>query len=396
MRRHLLSLLLIISLGACSNGDALIEHAEIDAPIEVALHQAEKERIPLTLELDGTLAPNRAAKLSPLVSGHISDVYVERGDRVKAGDPLISLRKTELSLAARAASQRAAAHLSQLGVDRISEFDPEALPEVIAAKAALDQEEDQLARYTKLFEHGSIDERSYAQAQLMTDAARARYQSALQQARASASNYQALSAEASLRRSDASNTTLRAPFEGSIVERKGEIGEFISSQSPAVELVDASQLRLNLAVPERFAANIFEGQEAEILIRGTPHHLRGEVRYIAAAIDEATRTLRIEIITPNPEGAIRAGHFARAKLNLGGEREVIRVPKDALIERAGVYRVYLRGEDNRAVASLVHIVEVTDEEFLIDASDLPDRVDLILSPPRMLQDGSPVSTGMEG
>src|SRR5690554_3034765 len=400
MRRHPLSLFTLIALGcalsACSKGDAITEHAAIDAPIEVALHQAAKERIPVTLELDGTLAPNRSAKLSPLVSGHIAEVHVERGDRVKAGDPLISLRRNELSLAARAASQRAAAHLRQLGVDRIGEFDPEALPEVIAAKAALDQEEDQLRRYTQLYEHGSIDERSYAQAQLMTDAARARYQAALQQANASAANYQALAAEAALRRADASNTTLRAPFDGSVVERTGEIGEFISSQSPAVELVDASQLRLNLAVPERFAGDIFTGQKAEILIRGTTHRIEGEVRYIAAAIDEATRTLRIELIAPNPEGAIRPGHFARAKLHLGGEREVIRVPKDALLERAGVYRIYYRGEDNRAAATLVHVVEAADDDFLIDAANLPDRVELILSPPRLLQDGSPLAVGLEG
>lgn len=400
MRRDLLLLFLVSALGAslaaCSKGDALTEHAEIDAPIEVALHHAVKERIPVTLELDGTLAPNRSAKLSPLVSGHIAEVHVERGDRVKAGDPLISLRRNELSLAARAASQRAAAHLRQLGVDRIGEFDPEALPEVIAAKAALDQEEDQLRRYTQLYEHGSIDERSFAQAQLMTDAARARYQSALQQAKASAANYQALSAEAALRQADAANTVLRAPFDGSVVERMGEVGEFISSQSPAVELVDASQLRLNLAVPERFADSIFEGQEAEILISGTSHRLRGEVRYIAAAIDEATRTLRIEVLTPNPDGALRAGHFARARLNLGGEREVIRVPKDALSERAGVYRLYVRGEDNRAIASLVTVIESDGDEFLIDASELPDRVELILSPPRMLQDGSPITASMEG
>ena len=152
----------------------------------------------------------------------------------------------------------------------------------------------------------------------------------------------------------------------------------------------------NLAVPERFADSIFEGQEAEILISGTSHRLRGEVRYIAAAIDEATRTLRIEVLTPNPDGALRAGHFARARLNLGGEREVIRVPKDALSERAGVYRLYVRGEDNRAIASLVTVIESDGDEFLIDASELPDRVELILSPPRMLQDGSPITASMEG
>lgn len=400
MRRHSLILLNVIALsaaiGACSRGDALTEAVEIDASIEVALHPAVKARIPLTLELDGTLAPNRAAKLSPLVSGHIAEVHVERGDEVKTGDALISLRRNELSLAARAAGQRAAAHLSQLGVDRIGDYEPEALPEVIAAKASLAQQEDQLRRYTQLYEHGSIDERSYTEAQLMADAARARYQAALQQANASAANYQALAAEASLRRADASNTTLRAPFDGSVVERTGEIGEFISSQTPVVELVDATELRLNLAVPERFAGEIFKGQRAEIQIRGTSHRIEGEVRYIAAAIDEATRTLRIELIAPNPGGSIRPGHFARAKLNLGGEREIIRVPKDALLERAGVYRIYYRGEDNRAAAALVHVVEADGDDFLIDATKLPDRVELILSPPRILQDGSPISVALEG
>ncbi|MCA9576572.1 MAG: efflux RND transporter periplasmic adaptor subunit [Polyangiales bacterium] len=356
--------------------------------VEVSTATARVEQIPNTLALDGTLQPRRHARLSPLVSGHVAQVRVERGDVVAEGDPLVVLRQVDLRLAARAASARAEAQLEQLGVERTTEFDPDAVPEVVAARADWENLEDQLRRVTPLHAEGVVDDRSFEQARSAAEAARARYDQARTRARGSLASYVALSSEARLRRNEASNTTVRAPFAGAIMERLVEVGEFVGTQSPVVELVDASELRLELAVPERYAALVHEGQSVQVTVDGTEQQVTGEVRFIAAALDTANRTLTIEVVIDNHDGAIRAGHFARAELQLDGTRRVVRVPTNALSERAGVYRLFVV-EDGIATTTAVRVIDRTDDVTTLDA-ELPDGTVVVTLPPRNLADGVPV------
>src|SRR5690606_10988588 len=130
----------------------------------------------------------------------------------------------------------------------------------------------------------------------------ARYASAKQQASGGYASYRALSAEAAARADDAKNTTLRAPFSGAVVERRVEVGEYVSPQQPVVKLVDASKLRLELEVPERSVEALRVGQKADIRVDGSDTRLSGSVAFMAAALDPERRTLTIEVVADNPEG----------------------------------------------------------------------------------------------
>ncbi len=366
-------------------------HAEADSPVEpvvpvdVTTASARVEQVPNTLALDGTLTPKRQARLSPLVSGHVAEVRVERGAVVDEGAPLVVLRATDFRLSARAASARAQAQFEQLGIEDAADFDPDAVPEVVAARSDWENQEDQLRRITPLHANGVVDDRTLEQTRAAVTAARARYDQARTRARGSMASYVALSAEARMRRNDASHTTVRAPFAGSVMQRFVNVGEFVSAQSPVVELVDASELRLELAVPERFAALVHVGQSATITVDGTQQELVGEVRFIAAALDSSSRTLTIEVVVDNADGAVRAGHFARALLQLDGTRSVVRVPVSSLSERAGVYRVFVVA-DGIATTTVVRLVGTQGDVATLDA-DLPDGAIVVTQPPRNLADG---------
>ncbi|MEZ4252601.1 MAG: hypothetical protein R3B99_30695, partial [Polyangiales bacterium] len=70
---------------ACNGASAEAPAAPAEAaPIPVDTLSAEAVRVPLTLELEGTLEPNRHARLSPLVAGHVSEIRAELGDTVEA------------------------------------------------------------------------------------------------------------------------------------------------------------------------------------------------------------------------------------------------------------------------------------------------------------------------
>ncbi len=392
----LLPLTLALASTGCesSRAGAAVPAASAPEPVAVRTAPAQVDQIPNVLGLDGTLAPKRSARLAPLVSGHVAEVRVERGDVVAEGAPLVILRATDMRLTARAASARAQAQFDQLGVEDTDDFDPDAVAEVVAARAEFENLNDQLTRITPLHERGVVDERTFQQARIAAEAAEARYEQARSRARGSLASYVALASEARLRRNEAGHTTVRAPFAGAVMQRFVEVGEFVGTQAPVVELVDATELRLVLAIPERYAALVHVGQHADITVDGTNQEITGEVRFIAAALDTATRTLMIEVVADNADGAVRAGHFARATLQLEGTRPVLRVPSSAVTERAGVYRVFTV-VDGVAVTTVVRVISVEGDVTTLE-SDLPEGTVVVTNPPRNLADGVPVAVTAGG
>lgn len=355
--------------------------------VRVEVERAGSVTVPNVLELDGTLRARRSARVSPLVSGHVSRVLVERGDVVEEGQTLIELRATDYRLEAQAASARATAQLEQLGVapGATSTVDPDQVPAVAAAKADWEALRDQRDRSERLHATGALSEQQLTQSRSAEAAAHARYLAARHGVAASLASYAALTADAARSRDNATNSRIRAPFDGSIVQRMADVGEFVSPQAPVVELVDASELRLELQVPERYSTQIHEGQPVEVIISGTETPIAGTVRFVSAAIDERRRTLTVEAIVPNTDGSLRAGHFAHARIALGGNRELVRVPASAVSERAGVARLFVI-EDGVAQARIVNTIRREGEVALVSGEIRPGE-SVVRQPPRALTDG---------
>ena len=378
-------------LVACGTAGADDSHAP--APVEadpIAVHVQSLEQLerPRVLALEGTVRANRRAQLSPQIAGHVSQVYVERGDTVAEGDRLIGLRTTDVRLQAAAATARAEAQRSLVSGEGDTPLEVEQLAAVRQARTQYDNQRERFDRYTALHQQGALDDQSYDDAQSALEAAEATLQAARQQGQANLAQLRALSSDAALQRQNVRDSTLRAPFAGSIVSRTAEIGEYVTPQSAVVELVDTSSLRVELDVPERDSTAIRVGQHATIAFDGFEQTLEGEVRFVAAALDATDRTLTIEVVAPNPEGLIRAGHFARVELRLNGTETFIRVPNTALRERAGVSRVFVVA-DEHAEAVLVEEVE-HGEEYTLVRGELEAGQSFIPDVPAELSDGAPV------
>jgi membrane fusion protein (multidrug efflux system) len=65
------------------------------------------------------------------------------------------------------------------------------------------------------------------------------------------------------------------------------------------------------------------------------------VRYVSAAVQRDTRSLRVEAVVPNADGLLRPGLFATARLQTGGQQAVAEVPSAAVRTEAGVSRVFV-------------------------------------------------------
>ena len=386
--RTLVVVAALVGLSGCHQAEATAQAAAPPsaAPVAVTTTPVRATQVADRLDLDGTLEARRHARVSPRISGHVAEVKVERGSVVKAGDPLVVLRADDFTLAARAARARVEAQRQQLGGKR----GVDQVPEVVAARLDGESARDYLARVEPVHQKGAMDDLAFEQAQRREAVTQAMYTAARQRAQAGFAQLTALSAEADLRASDAEKTVVAAPFAGVVVARHAEVGEFVGPQTPVVELVDASELRLVLDVPERSAAQVRVGQKATITVDGSGAVRTGTVEYLAGALDPSRRTLTIEVVVPNADGEIRPGHFARAGLDLGSAQDAVEVPATALTQRAGVHRIY-RVRDGKTEAEIVQIVERRGDDLVIEGA-LKGGDDVVVAPSGAVADGVRVTS----
>lgn len=391
MNRLLPILSLLPALSACGTADSAdvpAETRQVVQPVAVRTQPMKQVTQPKVLALDGTVRAARRASLSPQISGHVASVEVERGDVVKAGDPLITLESKELRLAAESASARAEVQRRLISNSKGSTLDVDQLAEVRQAQIRYDNLKQRMKRLKQLHSRGAVDDQSFEDAESELASAKAALMAAEQRGKSNIAQLRALRSDVAQRREQLDDAVLRAPFAGAVVSRTVEVGEFVNSNSAVVELVDTSSLRVEIKVPERDAPKVHQGQPATIHVDGYDAPLTGEVRFVAAALDPTSRALTVEIVAANPERKVRAGHFARVQLRLDGSEAYWQVPKTALRERAGVARLYVAdGEQARAV--LVRAVGEQGEQALVTGALKADQR-LIAEVPDNLTDGTPI------
>ncbi len=149
-------------------------------------------------------------------------------------------------------------------------------------------------------------------------------------------------AEANQKRNDTllSYARITAPFDGAITKRWVDPGALIpaatSSASPqsaaVVTLVDFSKVRIEAAIPEPEVPFLKPGQAAEIKIEELPDRsFPGEVTRIAYSLDDATKTMPVEIELANPDGALRPGMFATVRIVVEKKADALLIPAEALV-----------------------------------------------------------------
>jgi cobalt-zinc-cadmium efflux system membrane fusion protein len=108
------------------------------------------------------------------------------------------------------------------------------------------------------------------------------------------------------------------------------------------EIVDPSTVWAELAVPERELARVRAGQQVVVTADTHPElELAGRIDSIAPEIDPHTRTATARVRLENPDGALRANLFVRARILLGREQARVHVPRSALQLAKGVELVFV-------------------------------------------------------
>ncbi|MCP4246762.1 MAG: efflux RND transporter periplasmic adaptor subunit [bacterium] len=137
---------------------------------------------------------------------------------------------------------------------------------------------------------------------------------------------------------------LRAPFDGTVIERHLTLGEKHSDEFGAFTIADLTSVWANLAVYQKDLPYVREGLEVTFAVGGGMPQVRGRIAYLAPVVDEKTRTALARVVLPNDRGDLRPGLFVSAELSIGQEHAPVVVPKSA-VQRMGEQSVVFLDTD---------------------------------------------------
>ena len=340
-RRLLLSATALFLVGgtACGQGRVIL----------VTTSQAEQGDVEETEWAVGVIESRASAQVAAEVAGAIRKVFVEEGQTVEAGDPLAEI------------------DASQYRLDQATEA-----AEVGRLTALLEKQERELERARTL-----IAERLIAQDQVDNIASEL---TALREQLAGA-RAQAGGAERRLAR-----TRLLAPVKADVASRYVDVGDYVQVGTVAFDLIDTTNLRVNLPFPEYRAPQLSRGQLVRLRSASTGEEtVTARVSEIRASVREDSRAVTVTVDFPNP-GDWRPGGSVRAEVVMAVRAEALLIPQVSVVRRpvgdvvyvindgVAVERQVRRGERQGRLVEIIdgleagEVVAVDGAGFLADGT----------------------------
>src|SRR5881398_868933 len=330
--------------GGCSKARTTSVLGDAAHPTPVHFYTVAEETARRRIQAVGSLYAFEESTLSSQVEGRVSEVLADVGDNVKAGQALITLDPQELQFEVdrqRGIVRQVRAQLG-IGPDDPPPSDPKKIASVQRAEADLFDADQKYKRAQEMFRDKLISQQQLDEAASRYQSTRATYTVALQEV----DRLKALlvSSEASERLAEKklNDSTIRAPYPGSIKTRDVHPGEYLKVQSPVMVLVRTDRLRARLAVPERWAGWVKDGVTIDLHVEAFPGEtFHGKISRINPAVAQDSRTLEAEALLVNLDGKLKPGFFVQASIPSEKEEKTIFLPEEAVIYRYGVYKVFL-------------------------------------------------------
>ncbi|HEU0140796.1 MAG TPA: efflux RND transporter periplasmic adaptor subunit [Bryobacteraceae bacterium] len=341
MTRMIPIAVLLLSLAACGHDSGKKSQTPPAAPVTVKVLTVTGTDLPAVYEAVGTVKARTAATISSRVMGYVRDVRVAVGDRVRAGQLLVTIDSRELEAvygqaeAARAEAQSAIAEVEN---------------SVSAAKANLELSQVTFNRMKDLFEKRSISNQEYDEAAARLEVAKANLQMA--QSKRTQLAAKVRQADAAVRSAGIVRgyAQITAPFAGVVTEKHVDPGNLASPGAPLLTVEQAGAYRLEVPVEESRLGSIQSGRPVEVVLDALNQRLQARVSEIVPAIDAASRTFLVKIDLPRI-AHLGSGLYGRAVFQSGVRRSIV-VPADAVIQRGQVLSV-LVADDGIARTRLV-------------------------------------------
>ena len=136
-------------------------------------------------------------------------------------------------------------------------------------------------------------------------------------------------------------TELRAPFDGVIGLRQVSVGAYASPTTVIAKLTKITPLKVEFAVPERYARQIKKGTRLSFKIEGRLDAFDAQVYATESSIDPETHTLTVRALYPNTNGELLPGRYADITLKQNEIKDAIAIPSEAIVPEMGKNKVFV-------------------------------------------------------
>ena len=315
-----------------------------------------------SLTLPGETAAWDATTIYARVNGYVAKWFVDIGDNTKAGQTLATIETPELDAELSAAKAKLNASVAQVAVKQ--------------AQADFAKTTDERWRDSPkgVVSDQERESKKAGSAEAVAELNAARAQVTLQQA-----DVDRLTALTQFKE-------VKAPFDGTIVERKIDIGNLVTagstaSTSPMYQISKDDPMRIFVHAPQSAATLLMQpGVNAVITCNDLPgKRFEGKIARTAKAVNPQSRTLRVEVDIPNPDHVLVPGMYVQVAFSIKGN-EQIQVPAAALLFRSGGPQVAVIGDDGTVAFKDVTIASDNGNEVAVDSGlAIGDKVALNLS-----------------
>lgn len=239
--------------------------ADAVEPITVSVRTQDAKSVEQYIVAQGQAEPNRTVTIRAETAGQVDEILADEGAIVAAGDVIARLEAND-------------------------------------RQARIDRAEARVREQQSAFEASEALGKKGYQTQRQADQ--------------TFSSLQTAKAELEEARIELDRIEIKAPFEGVVLSSPIELGAFMDVNGEVATIVDNDPLVVSLRITQQDVSDLKVGQPASLTF-ATGQQRDGKIRYVAARADEDTRTFRVEVELPNPDGEIPSGVSAEAKIPTG-------------------------------------------------------------------------------
>ena len=333
------------------------------------------------LDATGYVVARRMATVSAKITGKVREVRIEEGQHVEAGEIMATLDPVD------ADAQRDLA-MAQLGAAR---------SQSVGVQAQLREAEASAARLGALARQQLVSKAQYEQAIAQRDSLRAQLTTAQR-------NAQVASDQLRIAENGQDNTVVRAPFAGVVIAKAAQPGEIVSPLSAGGgftrtgigTIVDMESLEVEVDVGESYIGRVKPEMPVVATLNAYPDwRIPGEVIAIIPTADRSKATVKVRIALdvrdPRivPDMGVKVSFLESAPTPDASQRQGVRVPAAALVQRDGKDVAFVLGDDDTVRLRPVKPGRALGDDRQV-LSGLAAGDTVVLDPPAALADGGKV------
>lgn len=316
---------------------------------------AQAQTVPLSTDYLATLRSRNAATLQPLVEGDITKIFVNSGQRVEAGAPVLEIDPRK---------QQATVNNQEAGLKS---------KQAIMQQAAID-----LDRKKKLYAAGVTAKADMDQAQNTYDAAKA--------------DADALQAGIREQQVQLHYYTVRAPAKGVIGDIPVHVGDHVSAQTMLTTVDTGGALEAYINVPAERSSALKMGMPVNIVDDQGKPLARTKISFISPHVDTDSQTLLVKTQVPNADMKFRNAQQVHARV-VWSERKATVIPITAVTRLSGKMFAFVAESDGQKAVARQRVIQVGElvgnDYVVLEGINAGDKI--IVTSVQMLADGMPVA-----